>query len=92
MMKYYKEHILEEIKGAEEYMSKAVEHKQYSCGPTFYMMAMDELRHANTLTKMMAKDSEPQNAETSEAYKAVLEAYTEGMNKIEALKKIYWEM
>lgn len=95
MLTYLKEHITEEISGALDYMSKAVEHKGSHCGEIFYQMAAMELEHANALTKMFKKEEKPSSmtdAEYAAAQKAVLDAYFTGMGKYENMKKAYWSM
>ena len=93
MHKYLHAHIIDEIKGAEDYLSKAIEHKGKSCSPVFYSMAMMELDHANKLTKMFNSMEKPKtvtDADYAEMTRAVLDAYATGMGKIEAMKKLYW--
>lgn len=93
MLKYLHDHILEEVKGAEDYMAKAIEHKGKQCGQMFYSMAMMELDHANKLTKMYNATEKPKtvtDADYSAMTKAILDAYAMGMGKIEAMKKLYW--
>ena len=93
MLEYLHKHILEEIEGAEDYMTKALEHKGKSCGATFYNMAMMELDHANKLTKMYNSFEKPKDitdAEYSVMIKGILDAYSTGMAKIEQMKKLYW--
>ena len=94
MLKYLKDHIKEEIEGAVDYMTKAIEHKGKHCGETFRHMSGMEVDHANALLKMFRAEEKPEtvtDAEYAEMYKEILDAYSEGMGKIEALKKIYWE-
>ena len=93
MLKYLHEHILEEVQGAEDYMSKAIEYKKKECGQMFYNMAMMELDHANKLTKIFYMIDKPKtiaDTEYNEMLKSILKAYSEGMGKIEAMKKLYW--
>ena len=93
MHKYLKDHILEEIEGAIDYMTKAVEHKKDEWGHVFCKMANMELDHANALTKMYMKTEKPEtmtDADYSEMTKAILTAYSDGMSKVEAMKKLYW--
>ena len=94
MLKYLKDHILEEIDGAIDYMTKAIEHKGTSEGCTFRKMAEMELEHANALTHMF-KDTEKSSDMSNEDYaaiqKAVLDKYINAMTQIEAMKKIYWK-
>ena len=93
MHRYLQAHILEEIKGAEDYLAKAIEHKGKPCGQMFYSMAMMELDHANKLTKMFNATEKSKNitdSDYSEMTKAILDSYATGMGKIESLKKLYW--
>ena len=94
MHKYLKDHILDEIDGAIDYMTKAVEHKKDEWGSVFCRMAQMELDHANALTKMYMQIEKPKtvtDAEYSEMTKSILNSYAEGMGKVEAMKKLYWE-
>ena len=93
MLEYLQEHILEEINGAVDYWTKAVEHKNDEWGILFRQMANMELEHANALTKMFnkaSKTNETTDKEYAEMYKKILNSYTDNMNKIENLKKMYW--
>lgn len=93
MLKYLKEHILEELEGAIDYMQKAVENKANDMGAVFYRMSMMELEHANCMTKMfnkLEKEKDVSEAEYSTMYKSILEAYTTDMGKVESMKKLYW--
>ena len=93
MLEYLKTHILEEIEGAIDYWSKAVEHKKDDWGCLFRKMAEMELEHANVLTKMFLKMEKPKavtDAEYSAMHKEILDSYADGMSKVEAMKKIYW--
>ena len=95
MHKYLQEHIKEEINGAVDYMTKAVEHKKDQMGCMFRKMAEAELEHANALSKIFLtteKSKEMTDAEYSEAVTAVMNYYNTGMGKYEALKKLYWEV
>ena len=94
MLKYLKDHIKEEIEGAVDYMTKAVEKKGHRCGEMFRQMSGMELEHANSLLKMFRAEEKPKtitDADYAEMYKEILDAYSEGMGKIETMKKIYWE-
>ena len=93
MLDYLKKHILDEIAGAVDYMTKAVEHKGTACGQRFYHMALAELEHANDLVKMYSGQDRPKgmtDAEYSELYRTILDAYSTNMGKVEAMKKLYW--
>ena len=92
MLDYIKEHIIEELEGAVDYWTKALESNGTNNSILFKHMAEAEIEHANTLTKMLkhvevSKDSK-QNEDN--IYKDILEEYTTAMNKIEAIKKLYW--
>ena len=94
MLKYLMAHIKEEIEGAVDYMTKAVEKKGNYYGDLFRLMSQMELDHANNLLKMFRAEEKPKtitDADYAEMYKEILDAYAEGMAKIEAMKKIYWE-
>lgn len=93
MLEYLQKHIVDELKGAIDYMTKALEHKGKPCGQKFYNMAMMELDHANSLTKMLSSEDRPKgmtDAEYGELYKTILDAYSTHMAKVEAMKKLYW--
>lgn len=93
MLKYLASHITEELEGAVDYMTKAVEHKSHDCGETFYHMSMMELEHANALLKMFRKQERPKamtDADYGELHKQILDSYTDSMSKIEAMRKLYW--
>lgn len=94
MHKYLHDHIIEEIHGAEDYWSKALEHAGTPCGSTFKMMAEMEIEHANALTKMFTKTERPADlteADYLKMYKEILDCYSDGMGKIEAVKKLYYQ-
>jgi len=90
MIEYLKEHIIEELDGAEDYWEKALENKGNNHSHIFQRMAEMELEHANALTKMLnqIKDNPEDH---SAAYKEILEAYTDKMGKVEAIKKLYYK-
>lgn len=91
-IEYFKKHIPEEIDGAIDYMEHAVEERGTACGQTFYEMANQELNHANKLYHMMSKTEKPitmSDADYSAAMKTVLDKYSTGMTRIEALKKMF---
>lgn len=95
MLEYLKDHIVEEIEGALDYMSKAVKYKAQAWGPKFYDMSMTELGHANCLTKMFIAQEKPEemtDAVYAQMQKAVLDNYSVGMGKIEGMKKLYWNV
>ena len=94
MHKYLKDHIVEELEGALDYMAKAIECKHSSCGSKFYEMAETEIMHANCMLKMFnatEKSTKTTDTEYAEMYKAILDAYSSTMGKYERLKKLYWQ-
>ena len=93
MLKYLQEHIKEELEGAEDYMSKAIEYRDTCNGTKFYNMAMMELEHANCLTKMFSSMEKPEKVsyeEYSKMHQEILNSYSTSMGKLEAMKKLYW--
>ena len=93
MLEYLQEHILEEIDGAVDYWTKAVEHKNDEWGILFRQMANMEIEHANVLTKIFSKtpkSNEITDKDYAEMYKKIMDSYTHNMSKIENLKKMYW--
>ena len=92
MLMYLKNHIVDEINGALDYMQKAIEHKGTYEGCTFRSMSEAELEHANKLTHMFRsaeKPSDMTDKEYADAQKSVLDAYVDAMGQIEAMKKLY---
>lgn len=92
MLKYLKDHILEEVDDALDYMSKALEHKGTPDGCTFRKMSEMELEHANALTHMfrnMEKPADMSSEEYGANQKQVLDKYVDAMAKYEAMKKLY---
>lgn len=92
MLKYLKEHIVDEINDAMDYMTKALEHKGTADGCTFYELGMAELEHANRLThifKNTKRPAEMTDAEYGEVQKEVLNKFVDSMGKIESMKKLY---
>lgn len=93
MLSYLKDHIMEEINGANEYMQKAVEHKGTSCGEMFKTMAKMETEHANALYNMFRKQEKPitmSDADYAKMLKDILDKFADGMVKFECLKKLYY--
>ena len=91
MLEYIKEHIIEELQGAVDYWTKALENKGTDNGIIFKHMAEAEIEHANSLTKMLKHVEIPKSSKMdSDPYKEILDEYTTAMNKIEAIKKLYW--
>ena len=96
MHEYLSNHIHEEIDGAIDYMTKALEWKSKNkdIAAKFYKMSEMEVEHANCLTKMfnsMDKPSNVSDADFSAMQKNIIDSYTQSMSKIEAMKKLYWE-
>lgn len=96
MHEYLSNHIHEEIDGAIDYMTKALEWKSKNkdISAKFYKMSEMEVEHANCLTKMFNSMDKPDNvsdADFSAMQKNIIDAYTQSMSKIEAMKKLYWE-
>ena len=93
MLAYLKDHIVEEIDGAIEYMQKAVKYKGTMCGETFMRMAKMETEHASALYKMFQKHEKPatvSDKEYSAMLKEILDKFSDGMEKFESLKKLYY--
>lgn len=94
MMEYLKNHILDEIDGAIEYMEKAIEFKGTEWGSKFRKMSEMEAEHANCLTKMFNNMKKPENvsdAQYAEMSHQILDKYSSSMGKLEAMKRLYWE-
>lgn len=94
MLTYLKDHIIEEVDGAIDYMKKALEYKGTSEGCMFRKMSEMELEHANYLTHMFHKTEKPEDmtdADYAAVQKAVLDKYVTAMGQYEAMKKLYWK-
>lgn len=93
MLTYLKDHIIDEINGAIEYMQKAVAHKGTECGATFMQMAKMETEHASALYKMFQKQEKPatmSDKDYSVMLKEILDKFSDGMERFESLKKMYY--
>lgn len=95
MHEYLKNHIIEEIDDAIDYMTKAIEMKGKSnvAAVKFYKIAEMEVEHANCLTHMfnsIDKPNEVTDAEYARMHKDIMEKYSSSMSKLESLKKLYW--
>ena len=96
MHEYLSKHIREEIDGAMDYLTKALELKKThpEIASKFYRMSEMEVEHANCMTKMFNSIEKPEDL-AEESYsamlKSVLDSYTQSMSKIEHMKKLYWE-
>lgn len=89
MHEYIKEHILEELEGATDYWTKAVDYKNSRIGETFKNMAEAELEHANSLLEIF-NTLEPYNDYIEDRmYKDILNAYGKAMYKIAQLERLY---
>ena len=96
MHEYLSRHINEEIEGAIDYLTKALEWKtrDKDISSKFYKMSEMEVEHANCLTKMfnsMDKPDTMSDSEFSSMQKSIIDSYTQSMSKIEHMKKLYWE-
>ena len=89
MHNYIKNHIIEELNGAIDYWSKAVEYKKTLIGETFREMAETELDHANSLLEIFNKLESNNYYIEEELYTEILKAYSDGMYKIAKLKRLY---
>lgn len=96
MHEYLSKHIREEVDGAIDYLTKALEWKSKDpkVAMKFYKMSEMEVEHANCLTKMFTSLEKPDSlndADYSAMQKNILDTYTQSMSKIENMKKLYWE-
>lgn len=93
MLSYLKDHILEEVDGANEYMRKAVEHKGTVRGEKFKVTAKMETEHANMLYGMFREQEKPitmSDADYAKMLKDILDKFADGMAKFDSLKKLYY--
>lgn len=95
MHEYLSNHIREEVDGAIDYMTKALEWKtkDKNIADKFYKMSEMEVEHANCLTKMFSAADKPadmSDADYSAMQKNIIDVYTQSMSKIENMKKLYW--
>lgn len=90
MCKYLHDHILEELDGAKDYMSKAVKLKSShpSMARKFYRMSEMEAEHANALANMFTSISADDICH-AEMYKDIMEGYNVNMTEVSNLKKLY---
>lgn len=89
MHKYIKNHIVEELDGAVDYWSKAVDYKRTLIGETFKNMAEAELDHANSLLEIFNKLETNDYYIEEQMYTEILDAYSEAMYKIAKLRRLY---
>lgn len=95
MLKYLKDHIVEEVEGAVDYMEKAIERKGTAEGAQFRKMSEMELEHANALVKMFRNTPKPEDmkdADYADCQKEVLNTYVDAMGKLEAMKALYMKV
>lgn len=95
MLKYLKDHIVDEAEGAVDYMEKAIERKGTTEGAQFRKMSEMELEHANALVKMFRNTPKPEDmkdADYAECQKEVLNTYVDAMGKLEAMKALYMKV
>ena len=92
MCEYLKDHIVEELEGAVEYMTKALELKEThpEWAKKFYKMAEMETEHANCMNKIFASMGESEFPCHDSLYREVLESYTKEMTEYSTLKQMYW--
>ena len=96
MHDYLSKHIHEEIEGAMDYLTKALEWKSKNkeIASKFYKMGEMEVEHANCMTKMfnaMEKPEELSDSAFSVMQKSIIDDYAQSMSKIEHMKKLFWE-
>lgn len=95
MLKYLKDHIVDEVEGAVDYMEKAIERKGTAEGAQFRKMSEMELEHANALVKMFRNTPKPEDmkdADYAVCQKEVLNTYVDAMGKLEAMKALYMKV
>ena len=95
MHEYLKNHIHEEIEGAVDYLTKALELKGKApdIASKFYRMSEMEAEHAGCLTKIFSSTEKPDSisdASFSEMQKSIIDDYVNSMSRIENMKKLYW--
>lgn len=92
MCEYIRDHIIEELEGAKDYMTKAIELKEKypAWAQKFYKMAEMEVEHANCMNKIFASMGDSDDPCHDSMYKEVLEAYTKYMTDVSSMKKIYY--
>jgi len=90
LCKYLRDHILDELDGAKDYMSKAVKLKSMhpDMAYKFYKMSDMEAEHANALANMFTKISEDDLCH-ADMYKDIMESYNENMTEVHNLKMLY---
>ena len=96
MHEYLSNHVREEVEGAIDYLTKALELKikHPALAQKFYKMSEMEVEHANCLTKMFNCIEKPESmsdADYSNLQKNIIDVYTQSMSKIENMKKLFLE-
>ena len=96
MHEYLSRHIKEEIDGAIDYLTKALElkGKNPDMAAKFYRMSEMEVEHANCMTKMFNCIEKPDtltDQEFSAMQKQIIDSYSQSMSTIENMKKLYWD-
>ena len=91
MCEYLKDHIIEELEGAKDYMMKAVEYRitKPEWSKKFYKMSEMEAEHANCLSKMF-NSMDTDEICHAEMYKEIMDAYNVNMLEVSNLKKLYY--
>lgn len=92
MCEYLRDHIMEELEGAKDYMTKAIELKENypSWAKKFYKMAMMEVEHANCMNNIFASMGDSDDPCHDSMYREILEAYTKYMTDVSAMKKMFF--
>ena len=91
LCEYLRDHIMEELEGAKDYMTKALELKETypAWAQKFCKMAEMETEHANCMNKMFASMGDTEDPCHDSMYKDILEAYTKYMTEISTMKKMF---
>lgn len=92
MCEYLKEHIMDELEGAKDYMMKAVEfkNKKPKWAERFYKMSEMEAEHANMLSNIFTSIDDEDELCQAKMYKEIMEAYNTNMLEVANLKKLYY--
>lgn len=95
---YLKEHMIEELEGAKDYIQRAIEIKAMdpSWGKMFYEMSVQELAHAQNFFKMAEDYYKKVTSAYSESPKymddcmhEITEIYTEQYSQIKVMHEMY---
>ncbi len=92
LCEYLRDHIIEELEGAKDYMTKAMELKETypAWSYKFYKMAEMETEHANCMNKIFASMGDSEDPCHDSMYREILESYTKYMTEISTMKKMYY--